>query len=53
MTASDSVFDSRVGFPGQPIQQRLCRGCNCAMQVTVKLGIGQHSSYVFAADSQW
>jgi len=34
-----------MGFPGQHIRQRHCRGRNCSTQVTVKFRIGPHSSY--------
>jgi len=45
MTASDSVFDSRVSFAGQPIGRRHCRGQNCSTRATVQLAIGPHSSF--------
>jgi len=32
-----------VGFPGQPIRRRHCRGRNCSTRATIKMGIGPHS----------
>jgi len=39
MTDSDSVFDSRGRFWGQPIRRRHCSDRNCSTRATAKLGI--------------
>ena len=38
--ASDSVFNSRVGSPGQPIRRRHCRGRKRFTRAPIKLDIG-------------
>jgi len=38
ITASNSVFDTRGGFSGQPIRRRHYHGRNCSMRVTVTNG---------------